>query len=95
MMIGIDIHVEKKIVWPVFHLRNLQYLSKSRSIGVLGEEGLVVARWCSASARLTFQSSLAVYNHARWSRTTTGLSALYILIMGINSLRPSDAYMRQ
>ena len=82
-------------VWPVFHLRNLQYLSKSHSIGVLGRECLIVARWCSASARLTFQSSVAVYNHARWSCTTTGFFCILYFDNGINSLRPSDAYMRQ
>ena len=56
----------------IFQLRNIHYSSKSHRIGVLGEEGLIVAWWCSASARPTFQSSVAVYNHARWSRITTG-----------------------
>ena len=59
-------------VKPIFQLLNIQYSSKSRSISVLGEEGLIWAWWYSASARPTFQSSVAVYNHAHWSRITTG-----------------------
>ena len=66
------IFMSKIFVWPVFQLPNIQYSSKSRRIGVLGKEGLIVAWWCSASARPTFQSSVAVYNYARWSRITTG-----------------------
>ena len=66
------IFMSKVFVSPVFQLLSIQYSSKSHRIGVLGEEGLVVAWWCSVSARPTFQSSVGVYNHARWSRITTG-----------------------
>ena len=62
----------KIFVLPVFQLPKIQYSSKSRSISVLDEEGLIMAWWCSASTRPTFQSSVAVYNHARWSRIATG-----------------------
>ena len=64
--------ISKIFVQPVCQLPNIQYSSKSRSISGLGEEGLIVASWCSASARPTFQSSVAVYYHAHWSRITTG-----------------------
>ena len=67
------IFMSKIFVYPVFQLRNIQYSSKSRIIAVLHEEGLIVEWWCSVSARPTFQSSVAVYNHTRWSRITTGL----------------------
>ena len=66
------IFMAKKFVSPIFQLRNIQYSSKSHRIGVLGEAGLIVAWWCSASTRPSFQSSVAVYNNARWSRITTG-----------------------
>ena len=66
------IFVSKTFVGSVFQLRNIQHSSKSRNIGALGEEGMIVAWWCSAPARPTFQSSVAVYNQACWSRITTG-----------------------
>ena len=55
----------------VFELRNIQYSSKIRNIGLLGEEGLIVVWRCWASARPAFQSSVAVCNHARWSHITS------------------------
>ena len=64
--------ISKIFVYPDFQLPNIQYLSKSHSIRVLSEEGLIVAWWGSLSAVPTFQSSVAVYNHPRWSRITTG-----------------------
>ena len=66
------IFMSEILIQLVFQLRTIQYLSKSRIAGVLGEEGLIVAWWCSASARPIFQFSVAVDNHARWSRIATG-----------------------
>ena len=59
-----------------FQLRDIQYSSKCRSIGVLGEEGLKLVWWCRASARPTFQSSVALYNHAHWPRIITCSSGM-------------------
>ena len=61
----------KVFVEHVFRLRDIQYSSKYRSIGVIDEEGLKLVWRCSASARPTFQSRVTVYNHARCSRITT------------------------
>ena len=54
-----------------FQLRYIQFSNKYRSIGVLVGEGLKLVWWCFASARPTFQSTIAVYNFVRWSRITT------------------------
>ena len=66
------IFVSKTFVCSVVQLRNIQHSSKCLKIGELGEEGMIVAWWCSAPAWPTFQSSVAVYDHACWSRITTG-----------------------
>ena len=66
------IFISNVFLLPVFQLPYIQYSSKSSKISELREEGLIVAWWCSASARPTFQSNVAVYNHARWSRIITG-----------------------
>ena len=54
-----------------FQLRDIQYSSKYRGTGVLGEEGLKLVWWYCASTRPTFESSVAVYNHTCLSRITT------------------------
>ena len=66
------IFTSKIFVYHTFQFPNIQYSRKRRSISVLCKEGLIVAWWCSASSRPTFQCSVAVYNYARWSRITTG-----------------------
>ena len=63
--------MSKFLLKTFFQLKDIQYSSKYRTIGVLGEEGLKLVWRCCASARPKLQSSVAVYNHTRWSRTTT------------------------
>ena len=67
------IFVSESFVTRSFELRNIQYSSKSRSVSVLDEEGLIVVWQCWASARPAFQSNVAVYGDGRWSRITTCL----------------------
>ena len=74
--------MSNSFAYTVFKSQNNQYSGESRSIGVLGEEGLMEAYWFSASVRpifQSFQSSVAVYNHARWSRITTGFFRIVYL----------------
>ena len=69
MMTGNNIHGESFCLTRFFYwkISNIQ----ANSIGGVGVEGLKLVWWCCASARPSFQSSIAVYNHVRWSCITT------------------------